>query len=246
MSTNQPLTPEDVYAEAILAFVHRKPGEQGQVEKIRLRKTGPDDVRVRIDSVGVCHSDLSLSNGTLGQKMPAVLGHEASGTVLEVGQDVTTVKAGDTVILLWNPSCGECWFCKAGDKHLCEHAADNTQRPLALDAEDNTVWAGLGVAGFAEQTVVPARSVMPIEGIDPDQAAMLGCASTTGVGAVVNSAKVVPGQSVAVVGLGGVGLSAVQGALLSGASQVIAIDRSQERLAIAETTGQSPSKPART
>lgn len=234
------LANDEVYSDPIRAYIYRAPGEEGRVEDIRLRKAGPQDVRVRIDAVGVCHSDLSLSNGTLVQKMPAVLGHEASGTVLEVGEDVRKVSVGDSVILLWNPSCGNCWFCEAGEKHLCEHASDNTGRPLALDADGNIVWAGLGVGGFAEQTVVPATSVLRTEGIQPDQAAMLGCASTTGVGAVVNSAKVAPGQTVAVIGLGGVGLSAVQGALLSGASAVFAIDRSSERLALAESLNAIP------
>ncbi|GEB65045.1 alcohol dehydrogenase [Sinomonas atrocyanea] len=195
---------------------------------------------MKIASTGVCHSDLSLSNGTLPQRFPAVLGHEASGTVLEVGEDVSDVAVGDSVILLWNPSCGSCWFCQAGDRHLCAHASDGARRPLALDADGATVWAGLGVAGFSEQTVVPAASVQRIEGIRPDQAAMLGCASVTGVGAAVNSARVTVGESVAVTGLGGVGLSAVQGALLSGASQVLAIDRSSERLALAQDLGAIP------
>jgi len=240
MSEQTPLTRTDTYAEPVRALIHRSLEAPGRVEDLFLRKAGPGDIRVAVDSVGVCHSDLSLSNGTLAQRMPAVLGHEASGTVVETGRDVKGLATGDRVILLWNPSCGDCWFCRAGDKHLCEHAADNAQRPHGLDADGNTVWAGLGVGGFAEQTVVPATSVMRVDGLAPDQAAMLGCASITGVGAVTNSAKVAPGHSVAVVGLGGVGLSAVQGAVLSGAGTVYAIDRSPERLALAESLGAVP------
>lgn len=224
------LSLSEVYETPIRAYVHREVGAPGQVESINLRKVESDDVRVRIDAVGVCHSDLSLANGTLDQKMPVVLGHEASGTIVEIGDKVANVNVGDTVVLLWNPSCGHCWYCRQGDHHLCEHATDNQRRPLALDSNNETVWAGLGVGGFAEETVVPQSCVMPVTGVSPEQAAMIGCASTTGVGAVVNTARVQAGQSVAVVGLGGVGLSAVQGALLSGASPVIAIDRSTDRL----------------
>lgn len=234
---SQVLSEHEVSEQPIRAFVHRTPGEPGAIELIRLRKVRSTDARVRIDSVGVCHSDLSLANGTLSQEMPVVLGHEASGTVVEVGTDVTSLAPGDRVILLWNPSCGECWFCTRGEAHLCEHATDNASRPLAVDARGETVWAGLGVGGFAEETVVPAANLVRAEEVTPDQAAMIGCATTTGVGAVLSTAKVQAGETVAVIGLGGVGLSAVQGAMLCGASEVFAIDRSEERLEMAARLG---------
>ena len=234
------LTEADVGTRTVRAFVHREVGVPGRVEKIRLRRVGPHDVRVKIEAVGICHSDLSLANGTLAQKFPAVLGHEASGVVSEVGSDIHDLAVGDKVILLWNPACGECWFCEHESASLCTHAADYQLKPHALDAGGEVVWAGVGVGAFAEETVIPASSARRFDGIEFNQAAMIGCASVTGVGAAINTGKVAEGQYVAVVVLGGVGLSAVQGALLSGAAKVFSIDRSADRLAIAERLGGIP------
>jgi S-(hydroxymethyl)glutathione dehydrogenase/alcohol dehydrogenase len=194
-------------------------------------------VRVRIAATGVCHSDLSLARGTLRQAMPVVLGPESAGTVVAVGEGVTRASVGDRVVLCWAPPCGECWFCAEGEPWLCERSSDAAAAPYAQwDGQD--LYPGLSTAGFAEETVVSARAVLPVpDGVPLEHAALVGCAVMTGVGAVLNTAKVRAGQSVLVVGLGGVGLSVVQGARLAEAGQVIVVDRSPDKLALAQTMG---------
>jgi S-(hydroxymethyl)glutathione dehydrogenase/alcohol dehydrogenase len=221
----------------VRAAVLTETGAPLRVADIDLPDPGPGQVRVRIAATGVCHSDLSLARGTLRQPVPAVLGHEAAGTVVSVGDGVTTAAAGDRVVLCWAPPCGRCWFCSEGEPWLCEHSSDAAAAPYA-SFEGQPLFPGLSTAGFAEETVVSARAVLPVpDGVPLDQAALVGCAVMTGVGAVLNTAKVRPGQSVLVVGLGGVGLSVVQGARLAGAGRIIAVDRSPEKLALAQTMG---------
>jgi S-(hydroxymethyl)glutathione dehydrogenase / alcohol dehydrogenase len=208
------------------------------VEEIGLREPGPGDVRVRIEAASLCHSDLSLANGTMRQPRPAVLGHEAAGTVVETGPGVDRLAVGDPVLLLWNPPCRACWFCEHGEPHLCAHAADRVNQPYAEDANGEPVYPGLGTAAFAQETVLPATACHPLPADVPlDLAALLGCAVTTGVGAVLSTAAVRPGESVVVVGLGGVGLAAVQGARIAGAAPVIAIDRVPAKLELATRLG---------
>jgi S-(hydroxymethyl)glutathione dehydrogenase/alcohol dehydrogenase len=208
-----------------------------RVADINLPDPGPGQVRVRIAATGVCHSDLSLARGTLRQPVPAVLGHESAGTVISVGAGVTGPAPGDRVVLCWAPPCGACWFCGEGEPWLCERSSDAAAAPYATyDGQD--LYPGLSTAGFAEETVVSERAVLPVpDGVPLEQAALVGCAVMTGVGAVLNTAKVRPGQSVLVVGLGGVGLSVVQGARLAGAGTILAVDRSPDKLALAQTMG---------
>lgn len=218
----------------IQAAVLPEPNAPLTVTEVVLPDVGPGQIRVRLAAAGVCHSDLSLANGTLRQPTPAVLGHEGSGTVVEVGHEVTSVAPGDRVLLNWAPACRDCWFCRNGEPYLCEHAADGTRQPYAELADGTPVYAGLGTAAFAEQTIVPADAVIPLPADVPlHLAAVLGCAVLTGVGAVLNSARVRPAESVCVIGLGGVGLSVVQGARLAGADPIIAVDvnAGKERLA---------------
>lgn len=199
---------------------------------------GPGQVVVRIAAAGVCHSDLSLSSGALGQPLPAVLGHEASGVIIEVGSQVNWLWAGQPVVLNWSPACGSCWFCGHAERHLCEHAADAAARPYATLPSGQPVYAGLGTAAFAEATVLDATAVVPLpDGMDLATGAILGCAVLTGVGAVRKTAGVRPGSSVAVVGLGGVGLAAVQGARLAGADPIIAIDAVAGKAELAKSCG---------
>jgi S-(hydroxymethyl)glutathione dehydrogenase/alcohol dehydrogenase len=222
----------------IAAMVVRSPGTPMALERIRLRDVGPGDVRVRIDVTGVCHSDLSLARGVLAQPMPAVLGHEACGTVLETGTDVSGIAEGDRVIILWITPCGQCVHCDRGEAHLCLNGSDRTTEPYAVDSAGGPVYAGLTVGSFAEQTVVPAAAVVKVpDDIDAKDAALLGCAVTTGVGAVNKTARVVPGSSVLVLGLGGVGLSAIQGTRLANAGTVIAVDRSLGKADLALRVG---------
>ncbi|HEY2698146.1 MAG TPA: zinc-binding dehydrogenase [Pseudonocardiaceae bacterium] len=208
------------------------------VEQIRLNAPGPGEVRVRIEAASLCHSDLSLATGVMAQVRPAVLGHEASGVITELGPDVTGFQAGDPVLLLWNPPCRECWFCLHDEAHLCEHASDRGQRPYAVDEAGNEVYPGLSTAAFAQETVVAANAcyLLPAD-IPLAEAALLGCAVTTGVGAVRTTAGVREGESVVVIGLGGVGLSAVQGARMAGANPIIAVDRVPEKLDLARRFG---------
>jgi S-(hydroxymethyl)glutathione dehydrogenase/alcohol dehydrogenase len=208
-----------------------------EIREIALRDLGPQDVRVRIAAAGICHSDLSLANGTLVQTFPAVLGHEGSGTVEALGSAVTHVAVGDRVVLNWAPPCRRCWFCTHGESWLCETSAAASRQPHAtLDGVD--LFPGIGTGAFAEETVVPAGAVIPVpDDIPLEVAALLGCAVMTGVGAVQNTGRVISGETVLVLGLGGVGLSALQGARLAGASKVIAADISADKEGIARRCG---------
>ncbi|MFI5611453.1 Zn-dependent alcohol dehydrogenase [Amycolatopsis sp. NPDC051903] len=221
----------------VKAVVVREPGAAPEVRDIALPPVGPADVRVRIAAAGVCHSDLSMVDGTLKPQYPFVPGHEASGVVAEAGAEVTNVKPGDRVVLNWAAACRECWFCQAGEPWLCSAIEGITTLPRGeVDGEPLNVV--LGVGGFAEETVLPATSVVPLpDGVPLDLAALMGCAVLTGVGAVRNTAKVRSGQSVLVLGLGGIGLCAVLGAKLAGASPIIAVDVSPEKEELARAAG---------
>lgn len=212
-------------------------GGQQQVRDVALRELGPTDVQVQIAAAGVCHSDLSLATGVLQQRLPAVLGHEGSGVVVAVGSDVSRVSPGDRVVLNWAPPCRECWFCGHGEPWLCEKSLAAADVPHAsLDGSD--LFPGLGTGAFSEQTVVPAGAVIPVgDDVPLEVAALLGCAVLTGVGAITNAGRVQSGESVIVLGLGGVGLSALQGARLAGASTILAVDVATDKEAIARRCG---------
>jgi S-(hydroxymethyl)glutathione dehydrogenase/alcohol dehydrogenase len=225
-------------SRATTAVVLRAVGAPMRVEPVTLRAPGPGEVLVRVAAASLCHSDLSLATGVLPQPLPAVLGHEASGTIAELGADVHEFSVGDPVLLLWNPPCRECWYCRHDEPYLCEHAADRVREPYGWDADDQPLYPGLSTAAFAEHTVVPARACYPLPTDIPlDLAALLGCAVTTGVGAVLTTAGVRPGESAVVVGLGGVGLAAVAGARIAGAGPIVAVDTVSEKLALAGTFG---------
>lgn len=209
-----------------------------QLREVNLPEPGHGQVQVRLAAAGVCHSDLSLRNGTLAQPLPAVLGHEGSGTVVAVGDGVADVAPGDQVLLNWSPACRDCWFCAHGEPYLCVHAADAAQRPYATLPDAGPLYAGLGTAAFGEETVVAASAVIPLPADVPLQdAALLGCAVLTGVGAVLNDAAVQPGESAVVYGLGGVGLSALQGARIAAAEPIIAVDVSSAKEELARRHG---------
>src|SRR3954469_19847469 len=221
----------------VRAAVLPETGSPLRVVDIELPEPGPGQVRVRVAATGVCPSDLSLARGTLRQPVPAVLGHESAGTVVSVGERVTSAAPGDRVVLCWAPPCGQCWFCGQGEPWLCEHSSDAAAAPYAT-FEGQDLYPGLSTAGFAEETVVSERAVIPVpDGVPLEQAALVGCAVMTGVGAVLNTAKVRAGQSVLVVGLGGVGLSVVQGARLAQAGTIIAVDRAGDKLSLAARLG---------
>ncbi|WP_313453749.1 zinc-dependent alcohol dehydrogenase family protein [Brevundimonas sp.] len=217
------------------------------VETVTLDPPGPGEVRVAIKAAGLCHSDLSVINGDRPRPLPMALGHEAAGVVEALGDGVTDLNIGDHVVMVFMPSCGHCDPCAGGRPALCEPgAAANGRGELLSGArrifrEGEAVNHHLGCSAFAAHAVVSRRSLVRI---DPDlsfeEAALFGCAVLTGVGAVVNTAGVRAGQSVVVVGLGGVGLASVLGALASGASPVVAVDLSEDKLALARTLGPTP------
>ncbi|MEE1800199.1 zinc-binding dehydrogenase [Streptomyces sp. JV176] len=209
-----------------------------EIAEIELPEPGPGRVRVRLAAAGVCHSDLSLSNGTMRVPLPAVLGHEGAGTVVSVGPGVTHVAPGDGVVLNWAPSCGSCPPCADGEVWLCESALTGTGGRHARTADGTELHPGLNVGAFAEETVVAANCVLPLPaGIPLTEAALLGCAVLTGYGAVHHAARVRAGESVVVFGVGGVGLAVLQSARIAGAATVVAVDVSPEKEALARAAG---------
>ncbi|HEX6352731.1 alcohol dehydrogenase catalytic domain-containing protein [Actinophytocola sp.] len=222
----------------VKAAVLMKQGGRLEVRDISLGEPGPGQVKVRVHAAGVCHSDLSLANGTLLQEVPAVLGHEGAGVVTAVGDGVDRVVVGDHVVLNWSPACRECWFCLRGEPWLCVHADDMAREPYASLDDGTPVYPGLGTAAFAEETVVPAAGVVKVPPSVPmAHAAVLGCAVQTGAGAVFNTARVRADESVVVVGLGGVGLSALQAARAVGAGPIIGVDVSEAKADLAARHG---------
>jgi alcohol dehydrogenase len=203
-----------------------------EVMELELAAPGPGELHIRVDAAGVCHSDLSVVDGNRPRPTPMVLGHEAAGEVLEVGAGVTDVVVGDRVVLVFVPRCGTCAACAAGTPALCPRAAAaNTAGELLRggrrfgDLDGRPINHHLGVSAFAEYAVVDRGSVVVVpDDLPPATAALFGCALLTGVGAVLSTAAVRPGESVAVLGLGGVGLAAVLGAVVAGATPVVVVD----------------------
>ena len=199
---------------------------------------GPDEVKIRVRASGICHSDLSAMNGTLPALAPGVVGHEGAGEVVEVGSAVRDMAPGDHVIVSFVPPCGGCSSCLRGQPHLCPvHtiAAFTTPRFL-IDKTPVFGFAGCGT--FAEEVVVPRTGAIRVAHDVPfEVAALVGCGVMTGVGAVINTAKVEPGSTVVVIGCGGVGISVIQGARLSGATVIVAVDPVQEKHALVKRFG---------
>ncbi|WP_436526457.1 alcohol dehydrogenase catalytic domain-containing protein [Actinoplanes sp. HUAS TT8] len=222
----------------ISGLVVREPDGPATVEELRLPEIGPGQVRVRVRAAGVCHSDLSMINGTLRPPHPLVLGHEAAGEVLEVGEHVTRAAVGDHVVLNWQPPCRQCWFCEHGQPWLCSTSSGVAALENGITLDDAPVHVTLGLGAFAEQVVAPENAVIAVPSqLDFEVAALLGCSVLTGSGAVRNTAQVQPGESVLVIGLGGVGLSVVAAARAAGAGQVIAVDVSEAKKGLAEAAG---------
>ncbi len=220
------------------------------IEQVDLAPPGNGEVLVKIHAAGLCHSDLSVINGDRPRPMPMLLGHEAAGVVEELGEGVSDLKKGDHVVMVFVPSCGHCQPCAEGRPALCEPGAvANTAGTLLsglrrLRQPDGVTELNhhLGCSAFAEYATVSRRSLVKIDPELPlDEAALFGCAVLTGVGAVINTAGVRAGQNVAVIGLGGVGLSSVLGAVAAGANRIIAIDLSDDKLALARELGATDS-----
>lgn len=213
------------------------------VDDVELAAPGPGHIRVTIAACGVCHSDVSVINGVYPSMGPTVLGHEAAGVVAEVGSGVASVAVSDHVILTPNAACGTCEYCVRGLHSVCASAMSIASSALPdgttrLSRGGATVFHGLGVAAWAEEVVVDARAAVKIDADVPmDVACVIGCAVQTGVGAAVNTADVQPGDSVLVMGAGGIGVSIVQGAAIAGATRIIVSDPSPARRAQAMQFG---------
>jgi alcohol dehydrogenase len=227
---------------AALPYAKSKPLS---IQEVELEGPGQGEILVRMGAAGLCHSDLSVINGDRPRPTPMALGHEAAGVVEALGPGVDDLKKGDHVVLVFVPSCGHCNPCAEGRPALCEPgAAANTAGTLLSGArrlfsnDGKPVFHHMGCSAFAEAAVVSRRSAVKVNSDLPlDEAALFGCAILTGVGAVVNTAQVRAGSSVAVVGLGGVGLASVLGSVASGARHTVAVDLSEDKLALARSLG---------
>jgi Zn-dependent alcohol dehydrogenase len=205
------------------------------------------ELRVRMAAAGVCHSDLAMQHGTIPMPLPCALGHEGFGVVEEVGPDVEGFAPGDHVVVTWVAQCRACFYCRRGQPELCTQATiamstggllDGTVRLRSAQSPTGHVHQALGCGTFADATVVPSIAAVKVpDDLDPAVAALLGCGVITGVGAALNTAAIRPGDTVAVIGCGGVGLSVVQGARMAGAERIVGIDVSEEKLAAARAVG---------
>ncbi len=208
------------------------------VEDVTAIEPGPSDVVVRIGASGVCHSDVSASNGTLPIPAPCILGHEGAGVIEWAGAEVTRVKVGDQVIASFVPACGNCFFCLHGQSNLCTMSGDVMFAPRATRADGSTPNGFTGLGTFTDQMTCNQASVVKVDTDLPDtQLALIGCGVTTGVGAALNTAQIRPGSTVAVIGCGGVGQAVIQGARIAGAGRIFAIDPVEMKRTTAATFG---------
>ena len=222
------------------AAVLRAVGEPLQIEDVALDATGPREVRIRTVAAGVCHSDLHFQEGSYPYPLPAVLGHESAGIVEEVGSEVRYVKPGDPVVTCLSVFCGYCEYCLSGRPALCRKVDTRRtpEQPARLRQNGDVMHQFLDLSSYAEELLVHEHALVKIrEEMPLERAALLGCGVTTGLGSVFNTARVEPGSTVVVIGCGGVGLSAVQGAAIIGAGRVIAVDRIASKLDLAKRLG---------
>lgn len=221
------------------------PGQPLSVEEVDVMLPKAGEVLVKIVATGVCHTDaFTLSGDDPEGVFPAILGHEGGGIVEMVGEGVTSVKVGDHVIPLYTPECGECKFCKSGKTNLCQKIRETQGKGLMPDGttrfykDGEPIFHYMGCSTFSEYTVLPEISLAKVNPEAPlEEVCLLGCGVTTGMGAVVNTAKVEPGASVAIFGIGGIGLSAIIGATMAGASRIIAIDINDSKFELARQLG---------
>ena len=224
----------------LAAILMETPTEELMVaDDVTLRDLAPGDVKVKIAHSGVCHSDLSAMNGTIPQTPPVVLGHEGAGVVTDIGDGVTHVAPGDHVIIAFSPPCGTCPYCTGrGQPNLCIDGFFAMSANPQFRRGDTVVGAMTGCGTFAEETIVPGIAAVKIDDDIPlDVAALVGCGVTTGVGAALNTAGITPGSSVLVIGAGGVGVAAIQGARIAGAAVIVAVDLHEGKLDRAKAFG---------
>lgn len=221
------------------------PGQPLSIEEVEVMPPQAGEVRVRIVATGVCHTDaFTLSGEDPEGVFPCILGHEGGGIVESIGEGVTSVKVGDHVIPLYTPECRECKFCKSGKTNLCQKIRATQGKGLMPDGttrfskDGQPIYHYMGTSTFSEYTVLPEISIAKVDPAAPlEEVCLLGCGVTTGIGAVMNTAKVKEGESVAIFGLGGIGLSAVIGARLAKAGRIIAIDINESKFELARKLG---------
>jgi S-(hydroxymethyl)glutathione dehydrogenase/alcohol dehydrogenase len=222
------------------AAVLREANIPMEIEEVQISKPGPREVLVRPIAAGVCHSDLHFMDGSYPYMLPTILGHESAGVVEQVGSDVTYVKKGDHVITCLSAFCGHCNKCLTGHLSLCnspEVSRKAEEAPRIAQGSD-TIHQFLNLSSFAELMLIHEHALVKVrEDMPMDRAALIGCSTTTGVGAVFHTAKVEPGSTVAVIGCGGVGLAAINGAALAGAARIIAVDMVDSKLELAKSVG---------
>ena len=226
------------------AAVLRQTGMPMQIETVDVGPVAPGDVLVCIRAASLCHTDLEAIEGSLAVRLPAVLGHEAAGEIVEVGADVTELAAGDRVVLSWNPHCGRCFYCERAQPILCSQFLANGPKAFHFDGRPRLACDGVPMhqlmylGGFSEYCVVPAQSAVRVPAQMPfDRAALLGCGVMTGVGAATRIADLRWGATAMVIGCGAVGLSAIQGCRLAGAGTIIAVDPNPARRQLAQALG---------
>ncbi|OFL91764.1 S-(hydroxymethyl)mycothiol dehydrogenase [Corynebacterium sp. HMSC055D05] len=218
--------------QTVQGVIARSKGAPVEVVDIVIPDPGPNDVVVKVQATGVCHTDLAYRDGDIADEFPFLLGHETAGVVETVGEDVTHVEPGDFVVLNWRAVCGECRACRKGDTKNCFNT-HNASQSMTLD-DDTPLTPALGIGSFAEKTLVHEKQCTKVDPeADPAAAGLLGCGIMAGLGAAVNTGEVQRGESVVVFGLGGVGLAAVAGAALAGASTVVAVDVDKRKCDVA-------------
>ncbi len=229
----------------VRAAIAWQPGKPLEIDEIEIEGPRSGECLVRLEATGVCHTDAYTLSGSDPEGLfPAVLGHEGAGVVEEVGPDVRSLEPGDHVIPLYIPECRECKFCLSGKTNLCGRIRETQGRGVMPDGTSRlssggrTIHHYMGTSTFAECTVVPEIALAKVRRDAPlDKICLLGCGVTTGIGAVLNTARVEPGATVAVFGLGGIGLSVVQGAVMAGADRIIGVDLNPKKFALAEKLG---------
>ncbi|MDA0924809.1 MAG: alcohol dehydrogenase catalytic domain-containing protein [Proteobacteria bacterium] len=220
----------------IRAAVCRAFGQPLVIETLQLRDPGPGEVEVAVEAVAICHSDISFIEGAWGGTLPAVYGHEAAGRVTGLGAGVDHLRLGDRVLVTLIRACGTCPSCAGGKPVYC--VGNEARAPKLTDADGTPVQAAMECGAFAEKLIVDQTQIAPLgEAIAPEAACLLACGVPTGVGAVVNTANVRPGETVVVIGAGGVGLNVIQGARLAGAARIVALDLSAAKLDDARAFG---------
>ena len=219
----------------VKAVIARSKGAEVETVNIVVPDPGPNDVIVRVQACGVCHTDLAYRDGDIEDAFPFLLGHEAAGVVETVGSSVTHVEEGDFVVLNWRAVCGECRACKKGEPKYCFNTHNASK---AMTLEDGTeLTPALGIGSFAEKTLVHEGQCTKVDEMDPAAAGLLGCGIMAGLGASVNTGDIQLGESVAIFGCGGVGVAAIAGAKLAGAAKIIAVDIDESKLETAREFG---------